>query len=176
MKWMHQIQRLDEACFIWLSAQLRFTPRAQPALWISRSGDGYGYLAFIVFVYGIGWSDASLLALLLLTGFAIELPCYWALKNLLRRPRPYQQLSPLVAVITASDKFSFPSGHTTAAFLFASLCATLLPELSFYLYAWASAVGLSRVALGVHYPTDIAAGAVLGVLLSSLTLSIFGVF
>lgn len=176
MKWMHQIQRLDEAGFIWLSTQLRFTPEARPALWVSRSGDGYGYLAFIVFAYGMGWPEASLLTLLLLAGFAIELPCYWALKNLLRRPRPYQHLSPLVAVITASDKFSFPSGHTTAAFLFASLCSTQLPELTFYLYIWASAVGLSRVALGVHYPTDIAAGAVLGILLSSFTLFVFGAF
>ena len=57
---------------------------------------------------------------------------------------------------------SFPSGHTASAFAFATAVGADLPALSFPLDALAAAVGYSRVHLGVHYPSDVIVGAVLG--------------
>jgi undecaprenyl-diphosphatase len=65
-------------------------------------------------------------------------------------------------VITPADRFSFPSGHATAAFLFAGLAAVSFPVLAPFAYVWASLIALSRVVLGVHFPSDILAGALLG--------------
>lgn len=173
MKWLNQVQRFDEVSFIWLSGQLRRSPKAQLARWVSRSGDGYAYPLLCLFAIAIGHPEGKSLLFMLLFGFALELPVYWGLKNVLRRPRPCQRLK-LVSVIRASDQFSFPSGHTTAAFLFAGIASFALPQATVYLYAWALAIGLSRVALGVHYPTDIIAGAVLGSCLAISTLTLLG--
>ncbi|WP_194756595.1 phosphatase PAP2 family protein [Aliidiomarina indica] len=170
MKWVNQLQRADEAAFFWLSMHLRRPSGGALARWISRSGDGYGYIAACMLAFFLQYPEAQLLTTLLLLGFAIELPIYWVLKNTLRRDRPCVRVPNLRSLIKASDRFSFPSGHTTAAFLFASIISALLPSLAPWLYGWAVAIGLSRVALGVHYPTDIFAGALLGMLLAWFTL------
>jgi membrane-associated phospholipid phosphatase len=94
----------------------------------------------------------------------------FALKNVVRRPRPYA-LVPGIAPRARShqgektfDPFSFPSGHAAVAFAIATSLSVSYPE--WYVIApsalWATAVSLSRSWLGVHYPTDIGIGAVLG--------------
>ncbi|RTE86750.1 MULTISPECIES: phosphatase PAP2 family protein [Gammaproteobacteria] len=162
MSWLAQLQRFDEWMFFVVYDALKNITRYRIARWVSKSGDGYGYLFACIAAFAWGDPDAFWLLSLLLIGFAIELPVYWVLKNSLRRQRPYQRIARFKAVIIAHDQFSFPSGHTTAAFMFAGLCHVVMPSWTLLVYVWASAIGLSRVALGVHYPGDIFAGALLG--------------
>ncbi|RUO29514.1 phosphatase PAP2 family protein [Aliidiomarina sanyensis] len=171
MRWLAPIQRADEAAFYWLSTQLRRPTGGTLARWISRSGDGYGYLIACLLAFALQDPDATLLLILLLAAFLVEIPVYWVLKNTLRRTRPYERVKHFTSLIQASDKFSFPSGHTTAAFMFAGICAVIMPSLALWVYLWAVAIGLSRIALGVHYPTDIVAGALLGSGLATFVLS-----
>ena len=109
-----------------------------------------------------------------LIAFLIERPVYWLLKNTLKRNRPPKAIPYFKASIVASDEFSFPSGHTSAAFLLAFLVSHHFGFLTLIVYMWASAVGMSRVLLGVHFPTDILAGACLGSGLGFLTITIMG--
>ncbi|HWC25474.1 MAG TPA: phosphatase PAP2 family protein [Solirubrobacteraceae bacterium] len=85
------------------------------------------------------------------------------LKTVVRRRRP--QLERLPALIATPTSLSFPSAHASSSFAAARAYSALLPGLP--LYASAAAMALSRVYLGVHYPSDIAAGAVLGSLVGS---------
>jgi undecaprenyl-diphosphatase len=109
----------------------------------------------------------------MLLAFAIELPLYLLLKNAIQRERPRGlQQHGWTPGIKPSDRFSFPSGHTAAAFMFAWMLAASYPEYTLIYLSIASGIGLSRVLLGVHYPTDILAGASLGSTIAFVVLSI----
>lgn len=81
-----------------------------------------------------------------------------AVKRVARRPRP--QLIDLPPLVPTPTQLSFPSSHAASSFAAATVYAGLLPRGP--LYATAGAMALSRVHLGVHYPTDIVIGATLG--------------
>lgn len=95
-------------------------------------------------------------------GVAVGLGTY--LKDIIKRGRPHTEYSDIIQRHKPST-YSFPSGHTTAAF--ASATALTLSYREWYVavpaYAYAGLVGYSRMRLGVHYPSDVLCGAILGV-------------
>lgn len=98
------------------------------------------------------------------------------LKWLVARPRPSADMG--VIILTDPGNFSFPSTHATLAFSFAYICAAVDPRIRIPVYTLAVLISLSRVYLGVHYPSDIVAGALLGsaigVLVRSMELKFVG--
>lgn len=87
-----------------------------------------------------------------------------AVKGIVRRPRPVvADLPPLVRTPT---QLSFPSSHASSSFAAARAYSAVLPATPLYLAA--GAMALSRVALGVHYPSDIVAGATLGAVVGGI--------
>lgn len=162
MKLFYAIHKCDVCVFTWL-VNVRLHRLLSPfCRQISRTGDGWLYgLLLAALYYQQGWQSLGLQMLLL--GFLIERPLYFVLKNGLKRHRPAQVLPNFQSVIRPSDYFSFPSGHTSAAFMVATTLAYCLPAWTAPLFIWAASVGFSRVILGVHFPTDILMGMVLGV-------------
>lgn len=138
-------------------------PRLQRALAVcSRLGDAplWVALTLLLLLAGglIGWR-VGLLALLL---GGINLAIYWGLKNFTRRERPFRQCSDIRECVPAADPFSFPSGHTMHAVAYAMLFSAQYPTLAAPLWSFAALVALSRVVLGVHFPSDVLAGALIG--------------
>jgi len=89
-------------------------------------------------------------------------------KKFLPRLRPYQALQNVNTGHKLYKDASFPSGHSTAAFCTATVFSITLPALAVLFFLLALLVAVSRVYLGMHYPSDITAGAVLGVVIAVL--------
>lgn len=130
---------------------------------LSRLGDGYFYavvgllLLFIDLKLALKAIPAGLIA------FALELAVYKILKTKTRRFRPFEKIPGIRALLPPPDKFSFPSGHTGAAFLMATLFGTLISVLLIPLVIIASLIGFSRIYNGLHFPSDVVMGMMLGV-------------
>lgn len=134
---------------------------AQRSRDISSSADGHLYVVGGVLISLLSETGAFFFQSLLLA-FTLERTLYWILKNSLRRRRPADALPGFESRIIASDEFSFPSGHSSAAFLFATALVLHFGAVALPACAWASAVAASRVYLGVHFPMDTVVGAIFG--------------
>ncbi len=94
------------------------------------------------------------------------------LKPVIHRIRPYDVDTGLNIIIPLLDDASFPSGHTLAAFAFASAVSRYSRKCLPYLYTAASLMAISRIYLMVHYPTDVLGGIVIGIIFGGLAYKI----
>lgn len=103
-------------------------------------------------------------SLLIGTSLAVSAISTYSIKKIAGRPRPYVTYPDLIIPFEFMRSNSFPSGHTSAAFSTATALTLAYPK--WYVavpgYVWASSVGYSRMNLGVHYPSDVVCGAILG--------------
>ena len=160
MRTLETIHQLDLRTFDWCLRRKHREFLVACAKVLSRSGDGPLYL-ILALILTVAVNQSFIV--LFLSVFALERGLYFVLKHYFKRNRPPQVVPDFKSIITPSDQFSFPSGHTSGAFAMTVLLVTVSPVLFWVLMPWAVAVGISRVLLGVHFPTDILAGAILGV-------------
>ena len=162
MKLIYSVHKYDVFMFTRLMNARIYQHLTLFARYISRTGDGHLYLALGAFLYWTEGIQSPFLQTTLLA-FLIERPLYFVLKNSFKRNRPQAALKGFNSLVKPSDQFSFPSGHTSAAFMVAVIIGYFMPVLLLPLLFWAALVGFSRVVLGVHFPTDTLVGMGLGV-------------
>jgi len=143
---------------------------------VSRSGDGYLAIAFPITAWLLSASSASIYTAALALAFALERITYLLLKNVLQRRRPQEIMPDFRALVIPPDRFSFPSGHSSAAFCLATMTGIVFGGPFLILYCWACCVALSRVVLGAHFPGDTVAGAIIGSTIATLTAAQLSLF
>ena len=172
MNTLQRLTLLDTRLFFRVNLIGQLPSVKKLSLALSRCGDGHLYLIAAMLLWQFDLQQGHLFIQHAILAFAIELPLYLLLKNAIQRERPSGSIHHgWTPAIRPSDRFSFPSGHTAAAFMFAWLLAAYYPEFTACYLILASGIGISRVLLGVHYPTDILAGAALGSLIALAILS-----
>jgi undecaprenyl-diphosphatase len=131
---------------------------------LTHLGDFWAALIFILMMIAINHKPIERglktgIFLFLIYGFVFA--SQLAIKHLTDRPRPFFEHDAIVRSVYPTG-FSFPSGHTAMAFMMAAILAKQYPRYRIAFYLLACLVGFSRIYLGVHYPSDVIAGAIVG--------------
>jgi undecaprenyl-diphosphatase len=128
----------------------------------SRLGDGVVWYALIGLLPLVAGRAAVGTALRMAIAGLAGVLLYKVLKHRLVRERPFITHASIERAAAPLDRFSFPSGHTLHAVCFTILAIDAFPMLAWVLAPLALLIALSRVVLGLHYPSDVLAGAALG--------------
>ena len=134
-------------------------------LWMicaTRGGDGWLWYAMGLAVALFGGDDRAQALLASALAVALGLALFIYLKRLFRRKRPCTLEPHCWATLLPPDQFSFPSGHTITAFSVALSLGQFYPHLLPVLLFFAASIAVSRVVLGMHFLSDVIAGAAIG--------------
>lgn len=141
------------------------------AAFFAHSGDSWFWgLALIIlwFFSSPSWREWEVVEI---AGIGLLAALVLAIKFLVRRRRPEGEWG---SIYRNTDPHSFPSGHAARAFLIAVVGVALGPAwLGILLWIWAPLVALARVSMGVHYVSDVVAGAILGIVVAIIGLQVY---
>jgi undecaprenyl-diphosphatase len=157
-----------------LTARLRIAERPGPlrtlAAFLAHSGDSWFWILGLVLLGWLGTPFWYARAIALGAGVLVTAVLVLIIKFSVRRRRPEGDWGD---IYRATDPHSFPSGHAARSFMLAVMAIGLGPIwFAAALVVWAPLVGLGRVAMGVHYFSDVLAGAVLGILMGWVNYSV----
>ncbi|MBQ8837416.1 MAG: phosphatase PAP2 family protein [Clostridia bacterium] len=155
---------MEANILLWIQENLRFewlTPIVKGITYLGNAG----ILWIILSVLFIAFKKTRKTGLMTSTALIFDLLSVNVLvKNLVARTRPYELIEELTILIEKQSDYSFPSGHTAASFAFVSVLWFTMPKkVSIPMTVLATLIALSRLYLGVHYPTDILGGVVIGI-------------
>lgn len=137
----------------------------------SRLGDGmFWYTLMIVLLLEDGAAAVPAVLHMIAVGI-VGTASYKFIKGKTLRPRPFNVYPAIKCVGKTLDQFSFPSGHTMHAVGFSIVAVSYYPVMFWLVWPFALLVALSRPILGLHYPSDVLAGAALGALIAGISLT-----
>ena len=134
---------------------------------VSRLGNGIFWYVLIALQPLFFGFEGLILGIKMLTGGLINLIIYVVLKKTIQRVRPCQYCSVIRVTEPALDAHSFPSGHTLHAVYFTLLLILFDPRWAWLLLPFLGLICLSRLVLGLHYPSDVLVAALIGILVAT---------
>lgn len=141
---------------------------------VSWLGNGwFWYCLILLLPLNHGWAGWKLAAVMTLTGIVCTL-LYKLLKTALVRERPFISFPVIQCATAPLDRYSFPSGHSLHAVCFNLLLLHYLPLIGWLVLPFSLCVLASRVILGLHYPSDVLAGSLVGTICALAAIALTG--
>ena len=165
------LQYMDRAVFFFINHGISnpFFDFIMPV--ISEIGSGPILFAVSLALLFLKKKEFKVLGLIMLAGLTVSFYLVSAFKILVARPRPFLVLTD-VFLLAKENSMSFPSNHAATAFMAATALTAYFKRYAVVFYSFASAVAVSRVYMGVHYPSDVLAGAIIGCLIGGFLIYI----
>lgn len=129
---------------------------------VSWLGDGRAWYALILTLPMVYGESGLMTSLSMVKVGVVNLALYKVIKTLTSRARPCSVSANIILGTAPLDQYSFPSGHTMHAVAFSMIATATYPEVAWVLLPFSCLIAMSRVILGLHYPTDVLAGGVIG--------------
>ena len=163
---------------LWLERELWIARERAVALWmhrasardwvvrllaaVSRIGDGWIWFAIVVFLPIVDGPVGTSASVRLVGVGIVNLILYKIIKRWIARPRPYRTCPGICARTRSLDEFSFPSGHALHSMAFSVILPMYYPLSALIVWPLTILIALSRIVLGLHYPSDVIVGALIG--------------
>ena len=157
-RWMH-----GAATWPWVVMSLKL---------VSRLGDGWMWYAVMLSLPWLDTTSGTTCAIRMFAVGGVDLVVYKIIKRWIARPRPYRTCPEIRACARSLDEFSFPSGHTLHSVAFALILASYYPAFGIVIWPFTLLVAVSRVVLGLHYPSDVIVGAAVGALTAAVSFNL----
>ena len=185
---MHS-KRRSPAYPSWLDQQLiwverertfaRWMHRAAARAWVvrfldvvSRIGDGWLWYVVIACLPWAGGVHGASAAVRMIAVGAVDLVVYKIVKRWIARPRPYRTCPDIRACARSLEEFSFTSGHTLHSVAFSLILTVYYPSMAFVVWPLTALIAVSRVVLGLHYPSDVVVGALIGGITAAISFNL----
>ena len=169
---LNRMQAWDSALCVSVSHTSKYSMVRAWFRVISRLGDGVFWYALMLGILALEQGEGVKPVLHMLAAGLTGTLIYKWLKHKTHRPRPYQVHQDVFVTGQALDRFSFPSGHTLHAVAFGMVALFYFPLLAIILMPFIVMVAMSRVILGLHYPSDVLAGATIGYAIAAISINL----
>lgn len=170
---LNYLKKIDVVVLNWINISFRNKTfdRIMPLI---TSAGNLGIVWIVISVLLLAKSDYRLLGMMILASLLITtIVGEGIIKQIVRRKRPFHEDDERELLITRPITYSFPSGHTASSFAVATVFIKTNNSASLVIIILATLIAFSRVYLGVHYPSDVFGGGVVGFLCGLLTVMLF---
>ena len=139
---------------------------------VSRVGDGWIWYAILVCLPIAGGPVGTSASVRAVGVGLVNLILYRIIKRWIARPRPYRTCPGICARARSLDEFSFPSGHTLHSVAFSVILTVYYPVSALFVWPLTVLIALSRMVLGLHYPSDVIVGALIGAFTAAVSFNL----
>lgn len=171
---MDYINQLDSNILVFIQEHIRNISLSKFFIPITHTGD-WGLLAILFTILLLMTPKLRHIGIMCVLGLLLDgLVVNVIIKPIVGRVRPYEAIDNFNAIVPHFSDKSFPSGHTAAAFVVAVIIFKNLPKrYGIFALTTASLIGISRLYVGVHYPTDVICAAIIGTVIGLLSVKIY---
>ena len=139
---------------------------------VSRVGDGWIWYLVMVSLPWFDHEAGTACAVRMFVVGLVDLALYKIIKRWIARPRPCRACPEIRACIRPLDEYSFPSGHTLHSVAFSLIITVYYPWLGLVAWPFTLLLAVSRIVLGLHYPSDVVVGAAIGALMAGISFNL----
>lgn len=169
--WLTALLRADVAPFVAINSRLGVGLAGNAFALITHLGDWSAVwllLCALILWRGHGGDESRRTVVLTITGMLVAELMTWLAKDAVGRPRPYEVLPHVRLLVAPPGGYSFPSAHAMRSFVAAGVLSRNLGNRRWSLYVLAALIAFSRIVVGVHFPSDVLAGGLMGLLIGWL--------
>ena len=139
---------------------------------VSRVGDGWLWYAVVVLLPWAGGHVGTSAAVRMIGVAIVDIAIYKIIKRWIARPRPFRTWPGFRECTPSLDEYSFPSGHTLHSVACSLILTVYYPMLGLFVWPFTVLVAVSRIVLGLHYPSDVIVGALIGAATAAISFNL----